>query len=137
MLGYTIFLYLTLRNYDSAIIDINKKISAFNNISKEERSSGEDYADVFSEVSKKLAARSAPLKVINELAQILPPGTFVNRMVLNENHLEISVASKEPLAVFKKMGNAPGITKISIKGPPVKNRATSFYEFNMSIELSS
>lgn len=136
-LGYAALLYLTLRNYDYTIDEISKKTSAINNAGKEVSQSGDDYSDVYNEINKKLFANYAPLKVVNMLAQTLPPGTFINRMVLNDNHIEISVSSKEPLAVFKKLGNAPGVNKISIKGPPVKNRQTFFYEFNMSIELSS
>ncbi len=137
LLGYAAMLYLTLRNYDHTTGEISKKISAINNASKETSPGGDDYSDAYNEINKKLAADSAPLKVMNMLAQTLPPGTFINRMVLNDNHIEISISSKEPLVVFKKLGNTPGVNKISIKGPPVKNRNTSVYQFNISIELSS
>jgi hypothetical protein len=136
LLGYTAFLYLTLRNYDRSIDEIGKKMSVLNNTSREASRSGDDYSDVYNEINKKLAASPTPLKIMNTLAQNLPQGSFINRMVLSENHIDISVSSKEPLVVFKMLGNAPGISKVSIKGAPVRNRNTSLYEFNMTIELA-
>ena len=70
------------------------------------------------------------------LARRLPHGSFINRMVLSENNAEISVSSKEPLAVLRTLGDAEEIKKVAFKGPPVRNRNTSLYEFNMTVELS-
>jgi hypothetical protein len=137
LLGYAALLFMTLRNYDNAVDEISKRISAMNNAAKEVSQSSEDYSDVYNDVNKKLLTKSTPLKVMNMLAQALPAGTFINRMVLNENHIEISVSSKEPLTVFKMLGNAPGVNKVSIKGPPAKPKNTSLYQFNMTVELSS
>jgi hypothetical protein len=70
------------------------------------------------------------------LAKSLPVGTFINRMVLNQNNLEVSVSSREPLSVIKALGGAEGIKTVRLKGAPGKDAATGSYNFNVTMELS-
>jgi len=138
VLGYAFMLYLTLRNYDQGLNETQARLSSVN---KEmsgmvDSSAGEDYSSLVQEVNEKLSASRSPLGAMAILARRLPQGSFINRMVLSENNVEISVSSKEPLAVLRTLGEAEEIKKVVFKGPPVRNRNTSLYEFNMAVEFS-
>jgi hypothetical protein len=137
ILGYGLMLYLTGRNYDQAAGEIRQKIRAID----EKMSHGEtgkkieDYSDIAKEVNEKLSKRGSPLKVMEIFAQSLPMGSFVNRMVFNENTLEVSLSSKEPITVVKALGEAEGIKAVRLKGAPVKDAATGSYNFIVTVEL--
>jgi len=138
ILGYGLMLYLTVRNYDHAAGEIRQKISAIDaKISHREIGQRiEDYSDIIKEVNNKLSTRRSPLKVMDILAKSLPVGTFITRVVLNENNLEVYVSSKDPLSVVKALGGAEGIKTVRLKGAPGKDAATGSYNFNVTVELS-
>ncbi len=106
----------------------------------------EDYSTIIKEVNEKLSKKSSPLKAMETLAKNLPAGTYITRMVLNDNRLEVSVSSKDPLSVVKALGSAEGIKTVRLKGAtgkgtpakgaPAKGDATESYNFNVIIELS-
>jgi hypothetical protein len=138
ILGYGLMLYLTVRNYDHAAGEIRQKIDATDaKISHREIGQRiEDYSDIIKEVNNKLSTKRSPLKVMDTLAKSLPVGTFITRVVLNENNLEVSVSSKDPLSVVKALGGAEGIKTVRLKGAPGKDAATGSYNFNVTVELS-
>jgi hypothetical protein len=125
ILGYGLMLYLTGKNYDYAASEIRQKIRAIDaKMSHGETGKKiEDYSDIAKEVNEKLSKRGSPLKVMETFAQSLPMGSFVNRMVFNENNLEVFLSSKEPITVVKALG------------APVKDAATGSYNFIVNIEL--
>lgn len=137
-LGYGLMLYLTAKNYDQTAGEIRQKISAIDaKISYRETGQRiEDYSDIIKEVNDKLSTKRSPLKVMDILAKSLPVGTFINRMVLNQSNLEVSVSSREPLSVIKALGGAEGIKTVRLKGAPGKDAATGSYNFNVTVELS-
>ena len=138
ILGYGLMLYLTVRNYDHAAGEIRQKIDATDaKISHREIGQRiEDYSDIIKEVNNKLSTKRSPLKVMDTLAKSLPVGTFITRVVLTENNLEVSVSSKDPLSVVKALGGAEGIKTVRLKGAPGKDAATGSYNFNVTVELS-
>lgn len=146
--GYGLMLYLTTKNFDQTLGEIRRKISAMDAKSSPggigQRS--EDYSNIIKEVNEKISRRYPPLKVMEILAKSLPAGTFITRMVLIENRLEVSVSSKDPLSVVKALGSAEGIKTVRLKGAPGKgtpgkgapgkDAATESYNFNVTIELT-
>jgi len=138
VLGYGLMVYLTLKNYDQAAGDITKKISAIDpKVSHGDPDKKvEDYSEIIKTVNEKLATRVSPLKVMDAIAKVLPTGSSITRMVLNENKLEVSVSSKDPLSVVKALGEAEGIKTVRLKGAPGKDAATGSYNFNVTGELS-
>ena len=133
ILGYGLMLYLTAKNYDRTASEIRQKINAIDaKISYRETGQRiEDYSDIIKEVNDKLSTKRSPLKVMDTIAKSLPVGTFINRMVLNQNNLEVSVSSREPLSVIKALGGAEGIKTVRLKGAPGKDAATGSYNFNV------
>jgi len=136
--GYGVMLYLTARNYDQGAWEIRQKINSIDaKISK--RDTGPkvvDYSEVIREVNERMSKKHSPLKVMDMIASRLPAGSFVNRMVLNENNLEISLSSRDPLSVVKTLGGAEGVKAARLKGTPIKDSATGSYNFIIMMELS-
>lgn len=139
VLGYALMLYLTLRNYDEASYAIRQKITAIDKqvaaMSVDRQEAAGDQTGIAKELNERLSARQSALSAMDTLARRLPPGSFVNRMVFNENNTDVSISSKEPLTVIRMLGDAPEVKKVSLKGPPVKDRNTTLYNCNMTIEF--
>lgn len=138
ILGYGMMLYFTARNYDQVTGEIRKKINSIDTRISH-REAGEtvtDYSEVVREVNEKLSTRQSPLKVMEMIAGRLPPGSFVIRMVLNENNLEVTASSKDPISVVKALGGAEGVKAARLKGAPGRDAATGSYNFNVTVELS-
>jgi len=138
ILGYGLMLYLTGKNYDQVASEIRQRINAID-AKRSPISVGqkiEDYSEIIKEINEKLSTRHAPLKVMDLLAQSLPVGTFITRMVLNDNRLEVSVSSKDPLSVVKALGGAEGIKTVRLKGAPLKDATTGSYNFSVTIDFS-
>ena len=123
ILGYGLMLFLTARNYDQTSGEIRKKIDSIGaKISlKDTGQKGRDYSEVVKEVNERMAARPSPLKVMKIIAGRLPEGSFLTRMVLDENNLEATISSKDPISVVKALGDAEGIKTARLKGAPIRD----------------
>lgn len=138
ILGYGIVLYVMGHYYGQTVNEIRQKIIALDskvnlkNIGKDV----EDYSDIVEEVSGRLSLRHSPLKTMDKIARHLPAGSFITRMVLNENNLEVSVSSKEPLSVIKSLGGVEGIKTAKLKGAPMKELGTDSFKFVVIMELT-
>jgi len=138
ILGYGIMLYFSVRNYEQVAGEIKGKINAID-AKVSNKGAGQtitDYSEVIREVNEKLSTRQSPLRVMNMIAGRLPAGSLVIRMVLNENNLEITASSKDPISVVKALGTVEGIKTARLKGAPVMDMATRFYNFVIMMELS-
>jgi hypothetical protein len=138
ILGYGTMLYFSVRNYEQAAGEIRKKINSID-AKMSNKGAGQtvtDYSEVVREVNERLSKRYSPLRVMDMIAGKLPPGSLVIRMVLNENNLEITASSKDPLSVVKALGSTEGIKTARLKGAPVMDMATRFYNFVIMMELS-
>ena len=137
ILGYGLMLHLTTKNYDQKAIEIRQKINAIDTkiFPKGTEQKVEDYSGVIKEVNDKLFTRRSPLKVMDTVAQNLPMGSFITRMALNENNLEVYVSSRDPLSVIKALGGAEGIKTVQLKGSPGKDVVSGSYNFIVLIEL--
>lgn len=138
ILGYGFLLFLSSRNYDQAtkvmkenINLLDKKISLNKDITQKR----EDYSDIITEINEKIKGKPSPLRVMELLAHRLPPESFVNRIILNENHLEISVSSKNPIPVIRALGDAKEVKALRLRGTPTKDGSTGLYNFIIMIDL--
>jgi len=136
--GYIVMQYLTLGNYDRTADEIGQKLALMDRTtaSLSTGQKGEDYSTVIKEVNERLNATHSPLKVMNMLARRIPEGSFINKVVLHENNLEVSVSSGDPISIVKALGDAKEIKKVSLKGAPVKDRVNNSYNFVITMELS-
>jgi hypothetical protein len=139
ILGYGLMLYLTVRNYDQVAWGIREKINSIDkkiSLNKDAGHRIEDYSDIVKEINERIRARSSPLKVMDMIANRLTAGSFINRMKMNENNMEISVSSKDPLSVIKAFGGAEGVKTARLRGAPIKDSGTGLYNFIIILELS-
>jgi len=137
VLGYALMQFLTLKNYDRTADEIRQKIAVMDKeaASLDTGHMGEDYSNAIQAVNDKLKAGCSPVNVMNALARRLPDGSFVSRLVMNENNVEMTVSSKDPLSTVKALGYAEGVKKISLKGAPFKDRGSDLYNFVIVMEF--
>ena len=138
VLGWGFLQWRTLENYDRVLEKTRQQTAASQKqIAKIVAAPrGEDFSEVSRAVDGLLARRPSPLAVLNMLAQKLPAGSFVKRLVLSENHLEIVLSSKTPLEAVRIIAGVPQVSRVSLKGAPQKDQATGFYSAVIIIELA-
>jgi hypothetical protein len=138
VLGYGLMLFLTVRNYDQASSKIRQEIAAMDkkSVVADTLRPEMDYSDVALEMNAKLKTNVMPIKIINMLAQKLPEGSFVNRIMLADSNLELFVSSKDPLEVVRSLSDSDLVKKAAIKGAPNKDQSTGLYTFAMALELA-
>uniref|UniRef100_A0A7C4NZE1 Fimbrial assembly family protein n=1 Tax=Thermodesulfobacterium geofontis TaxID=1295609 RepID=A0A7C4NZE1_9BACT len=138
LIGYSVFLYFTAKNYDATLKDLKTKISELDRkIASLENKEGapKDFSALISEVNKKISETVSPLTVMNELAQRIPPGCTVNRFVLNEKKLELAMTYEDPLEVIELLSTSKMIKSVKLEGTPVKKTGTRLYDFRLTLEL--
>ncbi len=116
--------FITLRNYEHSIKEIDSKIAQ---ISKEVSSllSGptpEDYSDILKELDVRLRDDVHPMKIMDLLAQHLPQKSHVTRLMLNERNMEVTIISPDPLGVVKTLGQSELFKSVKLRGAPLKGQ---------------
>jgi hypothetical protein len=94
-----------------------------------------DATDVIREVNAILHSGQQPLAVINQLAKRLPEGSFVNRMALTTNTLDLRITAKDPLTVVRSLGSDPIVKKATMKGSPTRDKGKGLFSFSLTLEL--
>ena len=138
ILGYGLVLYSVAQKYDQAIGESRKKTKGIEERISVKGPQGKmgDYSEVVGEINERLKVRPSPLRVMNTIAGKLPAESTVNRMVLNENNVELVMVSKDPIAVVKALGSGEGIKNVRLKGAPAKASSAEAYNFTLLVELS-
>lgn len=133
-LAYAIALFLSIRNYDSYLGDLNQKLAALSKQSAAATkvAAQQDYSGVAAELEKKLKVGVRPLDAMELYAEKLPPGSFVTRLTISEKNVEAVVTSKQPLDVLKALGDAKGVKSVKLKSALMKDAKTA--NFNFSVE---
>ena len=137
VLAYGLILYLTLNNYDRALINLKNKIvtadKEINFLNPIGSSQGE--REVMNDFEARMKETVPPLKILDVLAAGLPEESYLKSLVLNNGMLELTVSARDPLMVIKKLGSSKGIGKVSLKGSPMKETSTGIYNFALSVEI--
>lgn len=137
LIAYSVFLYSSLNNYETKISEIKNKISELDKkISSLEATGIQNYQSLIEDLNKKISSTVSTLSVMDMLAERIPVGCLVNRLVINERTLEISLTYERPLDVVEFLENAPLVKSVTMKGSPVK-QAGKNYNFTLTLELES
>lgn len=136
LLGYSLSLYMSTRNYDIAIKEIDDKLLLLTN--KADASApakkGSDFSDALTEIEEKLKGRVSPLHVMNLFASGLPEKSFLTRLVINEGKVECNVSSPDPLKVVSALSRLKEVKSVKVKGAMIKN-AQGNYNIMMEVGL--
>lgn len=136
-LACVMMLYLTLHNYDKALMDLKNKIMAadkeINLLNQGGLLQGDKEA--IDNFEARMKDTVLPLKILDVLAASLPEESYLKSLVLNSGMLEVTVSARDPLMVLKKLSQSERIGKVSLKGSPTKEPSTGIYSFALSVEL--
>jgi hypothetical protein len=121
-LSVALWALITLKNYEESIQEMEGKIAQ---VSKEASSllagpSSEDFSDILKELDVRLKDQVQPLKVMDLLAQHLPPKSHVTRLLINEQNMEVTVTSPDPLGTVKTLGQTGFFKTVKLRGTPIK-----------------
>lgn len=136
LLGYSLSLYMSTRNYDSAIKEIDGKLLLLSNKAdasapaKKDR----DFSDALAGIEERVKGRVSPLHVMSLFASSLPEKSFLTRLAINERKVECNVSAPEPLKVVRALSSLKEIKSVKVKGAMVKN-AQGNYNVMMEVEL--
>lgn len=136
---YSISLFITKTNYDKAIGEVSGKLNNLTSDVAAAKAAGEGgrYADIMNALREKTGKKINPLPVMDALARSIPEGSYVTRIALNENTLELQAVSKEPLEVLKVLSAAKCIRTVSIKGGAPYKDPQGLYTFSLAVELKA
>jgi hypothetical protein len=137
VLGYSLTLILTWKNYDQAIFEIKRQVSTLDKKLDASEMKVQDNAlsEIHKEINEKYQKKQKPLEVLNLIAKNLPEGSLVKKLVWAENTLELLVSSKDPFSVVKSFSGNQNVQNVTIKGSPSRDRNTGLYNFSMILEL--
>lgn len=138
LIVYSISLFFTGRNYENSIKETLVRLGTLTDeLSDEGPSWGLDNnSDVINKLREKWKLRASPLAVMDILAKSIPDGSYITRVTLNENRLNLSLSSKVPLDVIKDLSMAECVKSVKLKGTPSKVRKSDSYNFLLSLELN-
>jgi len=138
LLGYGVYLYATLQNYEKAIKELKTKISKLDRelaYFEDRTAPSKDYSALISALNNKTSQVVSGLTVLNELAKTLPIGCTVNRLVLNEKRLELALTFEDPVEVIELLERSNMVKSVKLEGPPIKKTGAKLYDFRLTIEL--
>jgi hypothetical protein len=137
VLAYGLMLYLTLNNYDRALINLKNKIMTADKEINLLNPNGPSHGDreAINEFEAKIKETVPPLKILDVLAAALPEESYLKSLVLNNGILEVTVSARDPLMVIKKLSSSDRIGKVSLKGSPMKEPSMGIYSFALSVEI--
>lgn len=136
ILAYGLMLFFTLHNYDKAIAGLrNKSLALDKEIGALDADQSRPEEDIFRDIEARKLETVAPLKVLGVLAAELPEETCVKGLTLNQGMIEATISSRDPMALLKKLSGSRQISKISLKGSPVKDSVSGIYNSNFSLEI--
>jgi hypothetical protein len=136
-LAYALALFLSIRNYDAFLSQLNQQIDG---LSKQSAAAakvkpGENYSGPLLELEGKLNSGMRPLDAMELLAENLPAKSFLSRLTVNEKNLQASISSKEPLEVIKALSQTKGIKSVKLKGTLIKDGRSGSYNFLLEVGL--
>jgi len=136
-LAYALSLFLSIRNYDAALTQLDQKLNAVatQSAAAVKVKPGEDYSATLLELERKLNGGIRPLEAMELLAENLPANSFLLRLTLNDKNLAAYVSSKDPLDVIKALSSVKGINSVKLKGALNKDGRTGAYNFLIEIGL--
>jgi hypothetical protein len=140
LLGYGVYLYATLQNYEKAIKELKTKISKLDRelaYFENRTAPSKDHSALISALNNKTSQVVSGLTVLNELAKTLPIGCTVNRLVLNEKRLELALTFEDPVVVIELLERSNMVKSVKLEGPPIKKTGTKLYDFRLTIELKT
>jgi hypothetical protein len=136
-LAYGLMLYLTLHNYDKALMSLKNKIMAADKEINLLNQGGSLQGDkeTINNFEARMKETVLPLKILDVLAATLPEESYIKSLALNSGMLEVTVSARDPLMVLKKLSLSERIGKVSLKGSPTKEPSTGIYSFALSVEI--
>jgi hypothetical protein len=136
-LAYGMMLYLTLNNYDRALMALKNKImmadKEINLLNPGGASQGD--REAIKDFEARMKETVPPLKILDVLAAGLPEESYLKSLVLNNGMLEVTVSARDPLMVIKKLSLSERIGKVNLKGSPTKETSTGIYNFALLVEI--
>ncbi len=138
LIVYSISLFITKRNYEKAINETLVKLNTLTDGLSEVEQPGDidNYTDVVNKLNDKRNSITDPLAIMDTLAKSIPEGSYITKMILNENILDLSISSEMPLDAIKDLSMAQCVKSVKLKGAPSKRRKSDSYNFRLTLELN-
>jgi hypothetical protein len=140
VLGYAAMLYLGMIHYNQEIdavriktAEVGKALQTFDSANTGSRDKdSEGLRKEFNQYARKAVS---PLQIMDLLARHLPESTYVTDLLLSEDNIEATLVSANPLDTIKAFGAVKEISKVQMKGTPVKNLQTGAYRFSVVLMI--
>lgn len=137
LLGYSLSLYFSAGNYETALRGIDEKILLLSKKADVSAKAikGSESSELLAGIEEKMKGRVSPLYVMNLFAENLPEKSFLTRMVINERKIEANVSSPDPVRVIRALSRLKEFRNLRIKGSIIKSLPLGNYNFVMEVEI--
>ena len=138
MIAYSFSLFISGRNYEGAI---NETIVKLNTLTDglpevEQLSDNGNYSEGINKLKEKRESITVPLAIMDMLAQSMPEGDYIKRIVLNDKIFELFLSSKAPIDAIRSLSLERCVKSVKLMGSPSKERNSDTYNFRLKLELN-
>ena len=132
---YWIGLYLSVKNYEKAINEINAKIDQLDKkIKSLDTTKGSDEESVYTQMFNYIEGIPSVFGVLNEVGKVLPEDTYIVKVKFSEKVLETTFNTKDPTKLLKAIAKIKNVKDVKVLYPLTKTQENS-YNITLSLEL--
>jgi hypothetical protein len=137
VLAYGLMLFLTLGDYDKALMDLkHKAILVENKIDLLQRDVvSQENPDMINNLEAIINKAISPLEVLDLLAVGLPEESHAKSLIVNNGIVDLIVSARDPLSVIRRLGSSERVDNVTLKGSPRKENSTGAYSFSLLLEI--
>lgn len=132
---YWIGLYLSVKNYEKAVEELNTKIDQLNSkIKSLDTTKDNEKGSVYSQMFEYVNSIPSVFGVLNDLGKALPEDTYIVKVKFSEKVLETTFNTKDPTKLLKVVARLKSVKDVKVLYPPTKTPENS-YNITLSLEL--
>jgi hypothetical protein len=133
---YWIGLYLSVKNYEKAVNEINTKIDQIDQkIKSLDTTKESEDVSVYTQMFEYINSIPSVFNVLNDIGKALPEDSYIIKVKFSEKVLEATFNTKDPTNLLKTVAKVKSVKDVKILYPPSKTPDNNSYNITLSLEL--
>ena len=132
-------LYLPLLRQESALADLEAKVNKSRELAKDVIALEKEKENILARtrfLNEKRSGGVPGIVLLNELTRILPDNTWVNRLMINGDELQLYGESDTATSVIELLEKSDYFSEVQFRAPVTKNNATQKDRFQVSAKIN-
>jgi general secretion pathway protein L len=131
-------LYLPLSSQEQSLVTLEAQVNKSRVQAKELLALTTEKENILSRsrfLVEKRSGRISTIEIVNELTRILPDDTWLNRLVIRDDKIELQGESNTATAIIQIVENSIYFRDVQFRSPVTHNNATNKDKFNVSAQM--